>query len=180
MSVSLFPCITYVTKKCNICISLHLRDLFFFFFFCLDSPSWTLSSSKIALHCSRSCYLPLQFFMPIFFRSSSTESNHFDLDFRVRRVLSGLWGVIFLQGSSSCVLQRYSSHLNLPILPPQLRLLRCGTNKAHCCMFWEIAQITLYYLVFNGKRTWWNTYRYREIKKYCVRRNCVYFYVHNW
>jgi len=48
------------------------RNISFLFFFWHSSPRWTLASSKTALHCFRSCYLPLQFHKPIFFSSSST------------------------------------------------------------------------------------------------------------
>ena len=80
--------------------------IFFFFFF------W---HSKIALLFSRSCYFRLQFLMPTFFRSSSTDSRHLSLCFPTRRVPSGLNRVSFLQGFSSCILKRCPSHLNLPI-----------------------------------------------------------------
>jgi hypothetical protein len=38
-----------------------------FFFLWYYSPWWNLASSKIALHCSRSCDLFLQFLTPMFF-----------------------------------------------------------------------------------------------------------------
>ena len=78
---------------------------FFFFFFWHYSPWWTLTSSKIAVHCSRSCYLRFQLLMPILFRSSSTDSSHLNFGFPTRWVLSFLRTVSFLQGSSSCILK---------------------------------------------------------------------------
>jgi hypothetical protein len=54
---------------------------FFFFLFWLYSPWWILASSKIFLHNSRSCYLRLQFLTPMFFRSSSIDSRHFNFWF---------------------------------------------------------------------------------------------------
>jgi len=65
------------------------------------------------LYFSRSCYSHLQLPTPIFFRSSSTDSNHLNSGFPTRRVPSGLSRVSFLQGSSSCTLQRCPSHLIL-------------------------------------------------------------------
>jgi hypothetical protein len=70
----------------------------------------------IALHCSRSCVLRLQFFTPTFLRSVSTDSSHLALGFPTRRVPSGLCNVNCLQGSSCCILKRRPSHLSLPVL----------------------------------------------------------------
>jgi len=80
--------------------------------------SWSLvnfNSSKIVLHCSRSCYLRLQFLTPLFFKSSSTDSSHLKLGFLKRRVPSGLRTVSLLQGSSPYILNSCPIHLNLPI-----------------------------------------------------------------
>jgi hypothetical protein len=65
---------------------------FFFlvFFFWHYRPWWALEFSKIVLNCSQSCDLRLQFLMPMFFRSSSTDSSHLKLDFPTRPVPSGL------------------------------------------------------------------------------------------
>ena len=84
-------------------------------FFWLYSPWWTLSSPKIVFHYSRSCYLRLQFLMSIFFTSSSPDSSHLNLGLPTRRLPFALRTVRFLQGSSSCILKRCPSHLNLPI-----------------------------------------------------------------
>lgn len=46
------------------------------------SPSWTLSSPKIVLHCSLSCDLRLQFLTSMFCRDPSTDPNHFSSGFR--------------------------------------------------------------------------------------------------
>jgi hypothetical protein len=58
----------------------------------------------------------LQFLSPIIFRSSSTEGCHIIAGLPTRRIPSGLWRIIFLQGFCSCVLKRCPSHLNLPDL----------------------------------------------------------------
>jgi hypothetical protein len=62
--------------------------------------------------------LSLQFPTSIFFRSSSTDSSHLNFGFPTRRVPSGLRRVSLLQGSSSCLLKRWITHLNIPILSP--------------------------------------------------------------
>jgi len=63
-----------------------ISPFFFFWHYC---PRWTLASSRIALHSSRSSYLHFQFLTPIFFRSSSTDSNRLNSGFPTRRVPSG-------------------------------------------------------------------------------------------
>ena len=65
----------------------------------------TLPSSKIDLHCPRSCELRHQFLKPIFFRYSWTDSSEPNLGFPSHRVPSCFRSVSFLQGSSSCILQ---------------------------------------------------------------------------
>jgi len=60
------------------------------------SPWWTLASSKIVLHVSESCDLRIQFLVPIFFRSSPTDSSQLNLCFSTRRLPSGLRRVSFL------------------------------------------------------------------------------------
>jgi len=60
--------------------------------------------------------LRVQFLTPMFFRSSSPDSNHLNLGFPTRRVPFDLRRVSFLEGFSSCILKRCTSHLNLPIL----------------------------------------------------------------
>jgi hypothetical protein len=71
---------------------------------------------QIALSCSRSCYLRLQFLTPIVFRSSPTESSHLHFGFPTCRVPFGLRTASCLQWSSSCILQNCPSHLSLPIM----------------------------------------------------------------
>ena len=46
------------------------------------SPWWTVTSSKTVFHCSRSCYLRLQFLTPIFCRSPSVDWSHLNLGSR--------------------------------------------------------------------------------------------------
>ena len=73
-------------------------------FLWLYSPWWTLASSKIVQHYSGSCDLRIQVLIPIFFRSSPSDSSHLNLCFSTRRLPSSLRRVSFLQGSSSCIL----------------------------------------------------------------------------
>jgi hypothetical protein len=63
-----------------------------------------LSPYQIALTCSRSCYLRLQFLTPIVFRSSPTESSHLHFGFPTCRVPFVLRTASCLQWSSSCIL----------------------------------------------------------------------------
>ena len=110
-------------------------SLFFFFFW--HYSSWcTLARSKIVLHCSLSCYSRLRFPTPMFFRFSSADSSHLNSGFPKCRVPSGLSRVSFLQGSSSCILQRCPSHLILPILSlsVQVYLVHRIAHKAHYCI----------------------------------------------
>jgi hypothetical protein len=93
----------------------ELKLFFSFFFFWLYSPRWILVSTKITLHCSRSCYWRLQFLTLMFFRSSPTDSGHLNLGFPTRRVPSVSRSVSFLEGSSSCILKSFPSHFVLPI-----------------------------------------------------------------
>jgi hypothetical protein len=65
------------------------------------SPGWTLASSKIIPHSSRSCDSRLQFLTPKFLRASSIDSRHLHLGFPTCQVPCGLCRVSFLQGSSS-------------------------------------------------------------------------------
>jgi gas vesicle protein len=83
------------------------------FFFWHYSTRWTLASSKIALHCSRSYDLRLQFLTPIFVRSSSTDSSRLSLGFPTCQLPSGFRTVNFLQGPSACILNRCPIHLSL-------------------------------------------------------------------
>ena len=93
---------------------INLENFFSFsFLFWHYSHRWTSASTKIALPCSRSCYSRLQFLTPTFVRSSSTDFSQLNLGFPTRRVPSGLSRVSFLKGSSSCILQRRPSHLNI-------------------------------------------------------------------
>ena len=98
----------------GICINIISMNITYFFFFWYYSP-WRLVYFKIALHCSRSCRLHLQLLIPMFFRSPSTDSSTLKLGFPICQVPSGLRRISPLQGCSSCILQRCSSHLNLPI-----------------------------------------------------------------
>jgi hypothetical protein len=89
-----------------------LASLLFFWYY---SPLWTLASSKIVLHCSRSCYFTYpvpQVHVPqiVFNRPIPLQ-----LGFPTRRVPSGLRTVSFQQGSSSCMLKSCPSHLDAPI-----------------------------------------------------------------
>jgi hypothetical protein len=86
--------------------------LFFFLWHC--SRLWTTASSKIVLHWSLSCYCSLHFPTPIMIRSSPTDSSHPNLSFPTCPLPSALRSVSRMQGSSSCILKRCSSHLNLP------------------------------------------------------------------
>ena len=79
----------------------YISFFFFFFFFWHYNPRWTLASSKIIPHSSRSCDSRLQFFTPKFLRASSIDSRHLHLGFPTCQVPCGLCRVSFLQGSSS-------------------------------------------------------------------------------
>ena len=72
-------------------------------------------TSKTALHSSLSSDLRLQFLMPMFYTSFSTDPSHINLCFPKYHVPSELSTVSFLQGSSSCILNRCPNHLTLPI-----------------------------------------------------------------
>jgi len=77
--------------KCNICPRVE-RDY---------SPWWTLASTKIVLHCSRSCYLRPQSLTPVFFLEWLKP-----LHLKFSYASSAFWfkKVSFLQGSRSCIL----------------------------------------------------------------------------
>jgi hypothetical protein len=74
-----------------------------------------MASSTNALHCSQSCIFHLKFPVPIIFRSS-TESSYLITGLSTPLVPSGSWNVSFLQEFCFCILQRYTSHLNIPVL----------------------------------------------------------------
>jgi len=97
------------------CVDLLFLFSLLFYFFCHSNRWWTFTSSKIVLHCSRSCYSRLHFLTPIVFRSSSTDSGHLNLGVPTRRMPCGLRTESSQQGSSSCILKSCPSHLRLPI-----------------------------------------------------------------
>ena len=131
--------IVLVNDGQNASILVNINYLhFYLFFFWHYSSWWTLASTKIILHSSRSCSLHLHFLSPMFFRSSSTERSHLNWGFPTRRVASGLGRVSFLQGSSFCILQGCPSHLNLPIF---ITLTMSGSPYS--------ARSTLVYLVLH-------------------------------
>jgi hypothetical protein len=80
--------------------------------------------------------LSLRFLKPIIFRSSSTDSSHLTLGFPTHRVPSGLRTVSFLQGSSSCILQRCPSHSQYSCFYHFKYVLCCHTAyRAHNCVY---------------------------------------------
>jgi len=103
-------------------INFHLSNLtrsptmqYEVFFFWHKSPWWNLVSTKVVLHCSRSCYLRLQFLTPMFFRSSSSDSHHLNFGIPKLRVPSGLRRLSFMLWRTYWILKRCPSHRNLPI-----------------------------------------------------------------
>jgi hypothetical protein len=76
---------------CHKGISVRIRNVKFYYFFCGRYSPWrTLASFTIALHWSSSCDFRLQFLTPIVFKSSSTESSHLSVGLPTLRVPSGL------------------------------------------------------------------------------------------
>ena len=93
----------------------RVPDIMSFFCCWLYSHWWTSASSKTVRHSSLTRGLRLQFLTLMFFTSSSTDPSHINLRFPTRCLPSDLSTVSFLQGSSSCILNRCPSHIILPI-----------------------------------------------------------------
>ena len=80
----------------------------------LSSGSTALGESRPLPQSSFTLRVPATYIsstsFPVFYKSISTDSNHFSLGFPTRRVPSGLRAASFLQGSSYCILQSCPSH----------------------------------------------------------------------
>jgi hypothetical protein len=93
----------------------------------LRALQFMMNLGLIALHWSRSCDFRLKFLTPIVFKSLS-ESSHLTADLLIRRELSGLCRVHFLQWFCSCTYNKLSK----PTQPPYLD---------HFCLARQIASI---------------------------------------